>query len=127
MHGLAASALRMVEVIDTAGHKPRTAFAGRLTTWGSSAAAQQAPAYISARAPHAPQLASVDIKVSELAATMRTWRILIQAGGFAGFGAAQFPPTPKGLTVLKSKFHENVTISFKEVRLGSAIWWITPR
>jgi hypothetical protein len=30
--------------------------------------------------------------------------------------AAQFPPQPEGLTVLKSKFHENVTISFKEVK-----------
>jgi hypothetical protein len=29
---------------------------------------------------------------------------------------AQFPPPPKGLTVLKSKFHDNVTISFKEVQ-----------
>jgi hypothetical protein len=29
--------------------------------------------------------------------------------------ASQFPPQPKGITVLKSKFHENVTISFKEV------------
>lgn len=28
---------------------------------------------------------------------------------------AQFPPTPKGVTKLKSKFHENVTISYKEV------------
>ncbi len=28
---------------------------------------------------------------------------------------AQFPPEPKGITVLKSKFHENVTISYKEV------------
>lgn len=29
--------------------------------------------------------------------------------------AAQFPPTPEGATVLQSKFHENVTLSFKEV------------
>jgi hypothetical protein len=28
---------------------------------------------------------------------------------------AQFPPKPRGLTVLKSKFHENITISYKEV------------
>ena len=27
---------------------------------------------------------------------------------------AQFPPTPEGVTVLKSKFHEGVTISYKE-------------
>lgn len=27
-----------------------------------------------------------------------------------------FPPRPEGITVLKSKFHEDVTISYKEVR-----------
>ncbi|KAI1338149.1 carboxypeptidase C [Xylariaceae sp. FL0016] len=27
---------------------------------------------------------------------------------------AQFPPEPKGITLLKSRFHENVTISYKE-------------
>jgi len=32
----------------------------------------------------------------------------------AGLVAAQFPPTPEGLKVLKSKFHDNVTISYKE-------------
>lgn len=36
-------------------------------------------------------------------------------GGLAGLAAAQFPPTPEGVKVIKSKFHENVTISFKEV------------
>lgn len=36
-------------------------------------------------------------------------------GGVAGLAAAQFPPRPEGVTVLRSKFHENVTISFKEV------------
>lgn len=43
--------------------------------------------------------------------------------GAALFGVgvvAQFPPQPEGITVLKSKFHENVTISFKEVS-GSLI------
>ncbi|KAK2000992.1 serine carboxypeptidase [Colletotrichum falcatum] len=35
-------------------------------------------------------------------------------GGLAGLAAAQFPPTPEGIKVLKSKFHENVTISYKE-------------
>ncbi|KND92309.1 Carboxypeptidase S1 [Tolypocladium ophioglossoides CBS 100239] len=35
-------------------------------------------------------------------------------GGIAGLAAAQFPPKPQGVTVLKSRFHENVTISFKE-------------
>lgn len=27
---------------------------------------------------------------------------------------AQFPPTPEGITLLKSKFNENITISYKE-------------
>lgn len=31
--------------------------------------------------------------------------------------SAQFPPEPQGITYLQSKFHENVTISFKEVGL----------
>ncbi|KAL7800278.1 Alpha/Beta hydrolase protein [Trichoderma ceciliae] len=35
-------------------------------------------------------------------------------GGLTGLTFAQFPPKPEGLTVLRSKFHENVTISFKE-------------
>ncbi|PYH99849.1 lysosomal protective protein precursor [Aspergillus ellipticus CBS 707.79] len=37
--------------------------------------------------------------------------------GFAallGLAVAQFPPEPEGVTVIKSKLHENVTISFKE-------------
>ncbi|KAH8880802.1 putative lysosomal protective protein precursor [Thozetella sp. PMI_491] len=34
--------------------------------------------------------------------------------GLAGLAQAQFPPTPEGVKVLKSKFHPNVTISFKE-------------
>lgn len=36
-------------------------------------------------------------------------------GGLLGLATAQFPPEPEGITVLKSKLHENVTISFKEV------------
>lgn len=32
----------------------------------------------------------------------------------AGYVLAQLPPKPKGITVLKSKFHENITISYKE-------------
>jgi hypothetical protein len=32
-----------------------------------------------------------------------------------GLGVAQFPPRPEGVTTLKSKLHENVTLSFKEV------------
>ena len=34
---------------------------------------------------------------------------------FVGIAVAQFPPKPEGVTVLKSKFHPNVTISFKQV------------
>lgn len=41
---------------------------------------------------------------------------LLVTGGLIGLAGAQFPPEPEGITVLKSKFHENVTISFKEVR-----------
>ena len=40
---------------------------------------------------------------------------LLLLAGLAGRGVAQLPPKPEGVTVLKSKFHENVTISFKEV------------
>lgn len=36
-------------------------------------------------------------------------------GALAGLTAAQFPPKPEAVNVLKSKFHENVTISYKEV------------
>lgn len=33
------------------------------------------------------------------------------------FGAfAQFPPPREGITVIQSKIHENVSISYKEVR-----------
>ncbi|KAI0864747.1 carboxypeptidase S1 [Xylaria cubensis] len=34
-----------------------------------------------------------------------------------GFVFSQFPPRPIGITVLQSKFHENVTISFKEPKI----------
>lgn len=30
---------------------------------------------------------------------------------------AQFPPTPQGVTILESKLHENVTISYKEASI----------
>ena len=36
-------------------------------------------------------------------------------GALLGLAGAQLPPKPEGVTILKSKFHENVTISFKEV------------
>ncbi|OGM51080.1 lysosomal protective protein precursor [Aspergillus bombycis] len=35
-------------------------------------------------------------------------------GVLFGVATAQFPPTPEGVTVIKSKLHENVSISFKE-------------
>lgn len=34
---------------------------------------------------------------------------------------AQFPPPREGITVVQSKFHENVSISFKEVSLNHHI------
>ncbi|KAI0871702.1 carboxypeptidase S1 [Hypoxylon argillaceum] len=40
-------------------------------------------------------------------------RIVVGSSLF-GFTLAQLPPRPAGITVLQSKFHENVTISFKE-------------
>ncbi|KAK2599802.1 hypothetical protein N8I77_011526 [Diaporthe amygdali] len=41
------------------------------------------------------------------------WKPLLVAS-LIGLGVAQFPPKPEGVTRLKSKFHENVTLSFKE-------------
>ncbi|KAK2595151.1 hypothetical protein QQS21_007111 [Conoideocrella luteorostrata] len=35
-------------------------------------------------------------------------------GTLTGLAVAQFPPKPEGVKVIKSKFHENVTISFKQ-------------
>lgn len=35
--------------------------------------------------------------------------------------SAQFPPEPQGITYLQSRFHENVTISFKEVSLNPLV------
>lgn len=48
-------------------------------------------------------------------------RQLVLGAALLGLAAAQFPPKPEGITLLKSKFHENVTISYKEVSetLGS--------
>ncbi|KAE8153211.1 Alpha/Beta hydrolase protein [Aspergillus avenaceus] len=34
--------------------------------------------------------------------------------GLLGLATAQYPPVPEGVTVITSKIHENVTISFKE-------------
>lgn len=36
----------------------------------------------------------------------------------AGFGYAQFPPTPEGVTVRDSKFGDGVQLSWKEVCLS---------
>lgn len=36
-------------------------------------------------------------------------------GSVAGLAAAQFPPPITGVKVVKSQFHEHVTISYKEV------------
>lgn len=41
-------------------------------------------------------------------------RRTVICSGFVGLAFAQFPPKPSGITVIQSKFHENVTISFKE-------------
>ncbi|KPM39262.1 Carboxypeptidase S1 A [Neonectria ditissima] len=38
----------------------------------------------------------------------------IVLSGLLGLALAQFPPPPQGVLTVKSKFHENVTISFKE-------------
>ena len=35
--------------------------------------------------------------------------------GLAALAAAQFPPTPEGVKVLKSKIHDGVKITYKEV------------
>ena len=43
---------------------------------------------------------------------MAASRLVLAA--LAGLAAAQFPPKPEGVKVLQSKFHENVTISYKE-------------
>ena len=42
-------------------------------------------------------------------------RLAILFGCLAGGATAQFPPTPEGVTLLKSKFDDRVTISYKEV------------
>ncbi|KAL8310303.1 hypothetical protein RB597_010231 [Gaeumannomyces tritici] len=38
----------------------------------------------------------------------------VGAAALIGCASAQFPPTPEGVTVIKSKYNENITISFKE-------------
>ncbi|POS76707.1 serine carboxypeptidase [Diaporthe helianthi] len=44
------------------------------------------------------------------------WNYLLLAS-FVGMGLAQFPPKPEGVTTLRSKLHENVTLSFKEPKI----------
>lgn len=44
----------------------------------------------------------------------RFWEVFL-AICLADLAIAQFPPKPTGTTVLRSRFHENVTISYKEV------------
>lgn len=47
-----------------------------------------------------------------MAGMLRSWNLISL---LAGLAVAQFPPKPQGLTLVQSKFHENVTLSFKEV------------
>lgn len=44
--------------------------------------------------------------------------IALGLGLVGAVGAQYFPSTPEGVTTLKSKFHEGVTISYKEVGFG---------
>ncbi|KAI0401473.1 carboxypeptidase S1 [Xylaria palmicola] len=44
-------------------------------------------------------------------------RSIVFRSSLIGLACAQFPPRPTGITVLQSKFHENVTISFKEPKI----------
>ena len=47
------------------------------------------------------------------------------ASNLFNFSCAQyFPPTPEGITVLKSRFRENVTISYKEVSFVLQPWYV---
>lgn len=46
---------------------------------------------------------------------------LLTTYSLTGPVSAQFPPQPQGITYLQSKFHENVTISFKEVSLKTLV------
>lgn len=46
---------------------------------------------------------------------MRFFPSLAVEAGLAGLAAAQFPPTPIGITEVHSKLHPGVSISYKEV------------
>ncbi|KAK0386032.1 hypothetical protein NLU13_5869 [Sarocladium strictum] len=52
--------------------------------------------------------------ISAVVFAMRRFQIFASLAAVFGVAEAQFPPTPEGLTTIKSKFHENVTISYKE-------------
>lgn len=53
--------------------------------------------------------------MARLDAAMESFTRYFVAAALAGAVAAQFPPTPEGLTVINSKHEEGVTISYKEV------------
>lgn len=44
------------------------------------------------------------------------WSTLLTTALLGSLASAQFPPEPQGITILKSQFDNNVTISYKEVR-----------
>lgn len=48
---------------------------------------------------------------------VRSLSLFAWAGAaLVGPALAQFPPTPQNVTVIKSKFNPEITISYKEVR-----------
>jgi len=49
---------------------------------------------------------------------MRSLSALIIGARLLACANSQFPPTPEGVTVIKSKFHSDITISYKEVYLS---------
>lgn len=51
---------------------------------------------------------------------MRSIFALIIGARLLARANSQFPPTPEGVTVIKSKFHSDITISYKEVYLPPA-------
>lgn len=51
--------------------------------------------------------------MSAMASSFR--RILLVGACAFGLSTAQFPTKPEGISILKSKFHKGITISYKEV------------
>lgn len=43
--------------------------------------------------------------------------IIVGSVGLFSIASAQFPPEPEGLTILHSRFDDDVYISYKEVRI----------